>query len=438
MLATCFVGSVAPASSYYDTGKPCSAYKALDYPVTAFPWDDDPPSKNCGWFGAVQGLRRIGELPIVESVEASVAAKIKVHREYQMDMASALQCCADAITDKKQKCIEDSDVAQFCGDPDSPSSPFRVYLGDLNERLKALRIATARLTQETRSIQPSTLGIETPKPMLASIASRPLSEVFSIVRMPSLIQGLTKEEAAIADLRLHGQPSDFKYAAFISDDASKDYFTLLGSAPLLGEVYESTLTPKRLSQLLGEYIARNKDLVRKGDDVSYQDFEGLVSNAVKAIPPGESQRQICRYAEFRLKMERAGVTVVKGGIAMAAMVAGAAKGVRTTPMKPGVPIVEVLKSIGTGIGVTSGPAMFLIAGVDLLRSKQLDDYCKSKLFDHIDRQVPLCDEAAVFRTIDDVQTGIVAAGVFSGGMMAFKGGRALKTRMSKPKTPVEP
>ncbi len=425
---------VTARASYYDS-EPCSRYKIFDDPVTVFPWEDKP-IMGCGWsIGAIQDFKIFGRLPLAENVEKAVSEKINGYRQYQVNFATTLKCCADAVAADSAKaakpvCINDKAVANFCGDSRPGSPGFATYLSDFNDRLKALRIATARMTQDAKALLASKRPIETPKPVLFSLLGSDASELISLARMPAAIDGLTAEEAAIAETRLHWRSVDFPYAGFITKDATNDYFTLLGSAPFLGEVRESKLTPLRLSQLLGDYIARNESKLGKPVDISYRDFQGFVANTLSVMPNGESQRQMCRYAEYRLKMESAGIAVVKAGILGLAAIKGASRG---ASVAKGGSIPALIKGTVAGIGEVSTTAGWLVAGVDILRSRELDQYCSTKLFDvEVEKEVPLCDQAKVLKTLDDAQTSAVVGSALSGGAMAFRYLSLLKSKLSKP------
>ncbi len=421
-LISCLLYQPARASSYYDQ-EPCQKHRAQDFPVVVFPWDDK--GDNCYSLSAIQELKIFGHSTIVENLEAKVADDLKQYREYQNAVAETLLCCASANPD----CKKNPEVASFCEGSDSQNS-FNAYLKDLNDRLAALRIASYRIEGSSKSHQHAEKEpISTPKPLLMKKFDSAIPDIISIARMPNYLAPLSQEELKITHDVQKNKGSNFSYKNFITQNPEDDYFIILNSAPFLGEISKTKIEKEDLYKLMKSHIDRNKNDTTKFQDVYYRDLISTVSENLKKYSHGEAQRNLCRYAEFRMRLSMAGIVVLKQVPLVVATIYGGARGLRVSP---GASIPEIAKNLGISIGKASGPALAAAGGVDLYRTKQLDNYCQKKTADDvITSQVPICNQAAVLSSLDQTQTNIFVGSAINTGFLTFRYGKQLKSLLPR-------
>jgi hypothetical protein len=253
--------------------------------------------------------------------------------------------------------------------------------------------------------------------------------LISLGRYPEKLDPLTSDEIKLAETYLRPKdsptlsvpPKKFGYGNFISDQPTKDYFMLIAATPFLAEVASSNINPSDLRIYLNQYLARNPQNEVKFGHFYYNDFMGLISDKIKLNKDSSSQRDQCKYAEFRLKLGNAEIVTLKEIPLALALAYSGLKGGRGNPAK--TPPWEIVKKIGKSLSNTAPPAITLSKSVDLLEKARIDRYCSVRFSDkNLSMSAPLCKQYEILATLDEIQSSMIMSASVMGGFMMFRYG----------------
>lgn len=419
--------------------EPCQKFKVQDFPVAVAPWQETKSSvfsENCEWSPQhLEKLMSSGASFEAKTLEVVVANTLNEYFDYQKDIAATLECCLDDDFAKTTKtnapaCISNKAIQSYCRG-DGKGTSFKDYFKDINDRLKALRIAAYRNGSHPGGYENATnIKIQTDKPMILKAMNLVEPEIVSLGRIPPYLEPLSEEEVKLAQELLAANPkeSNFTYKKFVSKrNPGNDYYALLAATPFLGEVSKRELTYNDFKNILIKFRERNNTPKSGFQETYYRDFMGVVADYIAKVKDSATQRMLCRHSEFKSNLAKLGVVVLKEIPLVVATAYGGVRGKATMPV--GASIKEILMHLGLSVGKVA-PAGLVVSGmVDLARSKQFDIYCGKKLSDSsMDDVAPLCNQVAVLQSLEQVQANVVAAAGFtatlSGGMAWFRAKKA--------------